>query len=282
MPLATLQLSTSWGTLTVAGGSRAGEATVIVLPQLRLALDPGRPHRALPRCRTVLASHGHLDHVGGLAYWASQRQLNRLGEGVVLAPRELAPDLERLLGLHARLEGGRPYPVRVRGLADGERVTLRRDLELAAFRTHHWVPTLGATLLWRRRHLRPELRGLPPEAIRAARERGRPVETVDEVALLAYAADTGPGLFRRRPDLLEAEVLLLECTFYREVDRHRAREFGHMHLDDLVALAPRLRCRHLVLLHPSRRHRLRDVLERIEALPLPEGVRLHHLMTDWE
>ena len=34
-----LQLDTSWGELSLVGGSRAGEGTLILLPQLHLALD---------------------------------------------------------------------------------------------------------------------------------------------------------------------------------------------------------------------------------------------------
>jgi hypothetical protein len=74
-PVRTLELATSWGTLRIAGGSRAGEGSVLLLPQLRLALDAGRPLRALVPMVHVVVSHGHADHLLGLAAWASQRQL---------------------------------------------------------------------------------------------------------------------------------------------------------------------------------------------------------------
>ena len=111
MSLRTLALDTSWGSLTVVGGSRAGEGTLVLLPQLRLALDAGRPHRALAPMSTVLVSHGHMDHIGGLGYWASQRYLNSMGPGTVMAPAEIADDVKALLETMARLEGGRPYDV---------------------------------------------------------------------------------------------------------------------------------------------------------------------------
>lgn len=122
-----LQLATSWGELAVVGGSRAGEGTLILLPQLHLALDAGRAHRALPSMTTVLASHGHADHLGGLAYWASQRQLQSMGPAHLLAPSPIASDIEVLLATHARLEGGDAYDIDVVGVEDGERYTLRRD-----------------------------------------------------------------------------------------------------------------------------------------------------------
>ena len=113
-----LQLDTSWGDLSIVGGSRAGEGTLILLPQLHLALDAGRAHRALPAMTTVLASHGHVDHVGGIAYWASQRQLQSMGPARLFAPRQIAPGLDELLALHARLEGGDPYEIEVIAVDD--------------------------------------------------------------------------------------------------------------------------------------------------------------------
>lgn len=277
-----LELETSWGPLVVAGGSRAGEGTLVLLPQLRLALEGGRPHRALPPMSTLLVSHGHADHLGGLAYWASQRFLNTMGRGILLAPEAIADDLIALLELHARLEGGRPYQVEVVRLRDGERHKLRPDMILVPFGTDHWVPTLGARLLWRKHRLRRELAGLPRDEIARRARAGEPVRESVETALLAYCADTGPGLFSGHPEALDAEVVLLECSFFRASDRERARSFGHLHVDDLAEVADRLRCRHLVLLHASRRHRLRDVEEYLDALRPHIEARLDHLVVDWD
>lgn len=283
MALRRLELATSWGSLLVVGGSRAGEGTLILLPQLRLALDAGRPHRALPPMSTVLLSHGHLDHIGALGYWASQRFLGAMQHGVLLVPAAIAADVRRLLELHATLEGGRPYDVEVVPVTEGSTHALRRDMDLTFFTTDHWVPTLGTRLWWRKHHLRPELIGLPEEEIARRRGAGQEVDQELVVPLLSYTADTGPALFTRHPEALDAEIVLLECSFWRPADRDRARKFGHLHLDDLVAIAPSLRCRHLVVLHPSRRHRLgeaaRVVREQIGTMISGEA---HSLAVDWE
>jgi ribonuclease Z len=283
LTLRRLQLDTSWGALTVAGGSRAGEGTLVLLPQLRLALDAGRPHRALPPMSTVCLSHGHLDHLGALGYWLSQRFLNSMGAATVVVPRGIAADVELLVELLGRLEGGRPYEVDMVAVAPGSRHPLRADMDLEFFRTDHWVETLGVELHWRRRRLKPELAGLQREEIVRRRQRGEEVALEERVPLLAYAADTGPGVFAARPDLLQAEVVLLECSFFAPSDRARAERFGHLHLDDLLAFSDRLRCRHLVLLHGSRRERLRDIEATLTLRLQPRlPCALHHLMVDWE
>ena len=282
MSLRQLVLGTSWGDLTVVGGSRAGEGTLVLLPQLRLALDPGRPHRALPPMSTVVISHGHLDHVGALGYWASQRFLQSMGPATLLGSNALVDDLEMLLALHARLEGGRPYDVEVVTIGPDTVHALRRDIELRFFPTDHWVPTLGTEVWWIKTHLRPDLVGLDGDEIARLRDAGEEVAESVPVKLLAYCADSGPGLLADRPQTLDAEVVLLECSFFRPTDRDRAARYGHLHVDDLLAAAETFGCRHLVLLHASRRHRLAEVEERIE-LDIRPRLRcpVDHLIVDW-
>jgi len=283
MTLRTLNLDTSWGRLRIAGGSRAGEGTLILLPQLRLALDPGRPHRALTPMSTSFVSHGHLDHLGGIGYWASQRYLNAMGAAVALAPRQIAPGIERLLDLHADLEGGKPYSVKVLAVTEGDTHHLRNDIKMVFFATDHWVPTLGTILVWTKRRLRAELVGLPGDEIARRRRAGETISVEQHIDLVSYCADSGPRLFQRHPRILQSEVLLLECSFFRPSDRDRADRYGHLHLDDLLAISGRLGCRHLVLLHASRRHRLREIEEIIDTKLRPlVGCGLHHLVVDWE
>lgn len=283
MSLRRLVIDTSWGPLRIAGGSRAGEGTTILAPQLRLALDAGRAHRALPPMNTVAVSHGHMDHLGALGYWASQRYLNSMGPATVLTPGAIARQVRNLLETFAKLEGGRPYQAEVVAVEAGSRHRLRKDMELRFFSTDHWVPTLGHIVVWRKRLLRHEFSGLPGIEIARLRASGHTVTEDHNLELMAYCADSGPGLFNTNPEVLGAEVLLLECSFFAPADRDRARDYGHMHLHDLLEVADRLGCRHLILLHASRRHRLRQVEEILDQELRPRlRCSLHHLMVDWE
>jgi ribonuclease Z len=283
MTLRRLVLDCSWGPLSVVGGSRAGEGTLILLPQLRLALDPGRTHRALSPMNTVVLSHGHMDHLAGLGYWASQRTLNSMGPAELLAPRSIASGVEDLLTRFAELEGGDPYQVRVVPVTDGDRHRIRSDVELVFFTTDHWVPTLGTRVVWTKHRLRSDLAGLPGSEIARRRQAGEEVSEERRISLLSYCADSGPGLLERDPSALGSEIVLLECSFFRAVDRDRAERYGHLHLDDLMEVVGDLSCRHLILLHASRRHRLREVEQILDERVRPRfDGELHHLIVDWE
>jgi ribonuclease Z len=269
--------------LRLAGGSRAGEASLLLLPQLRLALDAGRPARALVPLQHLVISHGHMDHILGLPAWASQRQLNRMPGGTVYVAAALTGLAAELLSVCARLEGGKPYGVEFKTVAAGDVVAFRKGFFLRFFVTSHWVETLGCCVEWVRRRLRPELAGVGMEELKRQRRAGQAITEEVRVPLLAYLADTGPEVFAEHPWLMEVEVLVVECTFLRPADRERARRFGHMHLDDLVALAPRLENRHLVLTHLSRRHRLGPGTRTIrQALGEALRPRLHLLNVEWD
>lgn len=251
-----LSLPTTWGPVRMAGGTRAGEGSLLVLPQFRLALDAGRPARALVPMSHVVISHGHMDHLQGLLGWASQRHLQAMGDATVFAPAAAAEGIEKLLATASALEGGRPYKVTVEAVRGGDRIALRPEITLRFLATSHWVDTVGCCLEWERRRLRADLAGESAEELQRRREDGEEITEHVTTPLIAYLADTGPEVFDREPWLADAEVLVVECTFLTAEERERARRFGHMHLEDLVERVPWFRNRHLVLTHLSRRHRL--------------------------
>lgn len=277
-----LELQTRWGPLRLIGGSRAGEATAVILPQFRLALDIGRSHQKLPAMSTVFISHGHTDHLAALASWASRRALNRMGAARILAPQKITEDLHAVLCCHARMEGETAYDIEIKGLTENSSHDLRPGFHLEFFSSPHRIPTLGCKLIWSRHQLRPELRGAKEEEIRCLKKMGHDITTVIDTPILCYAADSGVSLFDR-PEKLSAEILLLECSFWRDGDQERARRFAHLHLDDILQHLPIIKAKHLVILHPSRRYRLREVLELLDEKIRPKtSAEVHHLMVDWE
>jgi ribonuclease Z len=148
-------------------------------------------------------------------------------------------------------------------------------LTIEAFATDHGLPSLGYHLLQSRYRLKHEYRDRPPDELAGLRRQGVEFEQEEIVVWLSYCGDTGPGVFDLEPRILQSSVLLLECTFFDEDSRERAREFGHMHLDDLVAHAADFRNDDLILHHLSRRYDCSDVVQRTsERFQLPH-TRVH-------
>jgi ribonuclease Z len=246
----------------------AGRETWFHLPTLHLAFDLGRAPAELVPVPNVFLSHAHLDHGAGVAYWCSQRRFLRLAGGVVRTHPASVPAWTKLLALHEALEGVR-YDARLEAMEPGERVSLRRDLEVEAFEAEHRVPTLGFVASEIRNRLRPDLAGLPAHDVRDAAARGEAVSEKVAIPLAAYSGDTSAGIFARAPrSFFMAKVLLLECSFVEERDRERSKEWKHLHLDEIAERADVFENEVVVLTHLTLRTS-RDEIRRLVKSRLP-------------
>ena len=71
--------------------------------------------------------------------------------------------------------------------------------------------------------------------------------------ILTYLGDTSFGPVFEHPDVVNAEILVTECTFYEADHRNRAKAGRHLHVESLNRILPRLNNKHVVLSHVSRR-----------------------------
>jgi ribonuclease Z len=159
------------------------------------------------------------------------------------------------------------------GMNPGDTVKLHHDLWVRAFRTHHHVPSLGYQFLRRVAKLKPEFLELPPEEIGRRRRAGEALfDEVDRLEL-AYATDTLSRVLETAPFVLESRVLILESTF---LDEHKtvedAREYAHVHLDEIIARADRFQNEALVLMHFSQAYHP-EAVHRLLQARLPGSLR---------
>ena len=118
-----------------------------------------------------------------------------------------------------------------------------------------------------RHKLVERLAGLPGGEIARMRAEGAEVTRREETPLLAYTGDCGAGIFDAEPDLLRARVLLIECSFLRPEDVGRARDYGHLHLDDFLERADLFENEAIVMTHFSMRYRPEEIFEALRTLP---------------
>ncbi|MFI5180595.1 MAG: MBL fold metallo-hydrolase [Thermoanaerobaculia bacterium] len=235
--------------LPVTGVSAAGRETWFHFPTLRLAFDLGRAPTELVPVSNLFLTHAHLDHAAGLAYWCSQRRLQRMPGGVVRTHADAVPLWRQILALHERLEGV-GYDVRLEAMEPGVPVFLRRDLSVTAFPVDHRIPALGFLASEVRRKLLPAYEGRGTEDVRAAATRGETVARDVAIPLVACSGDTAAGFFDLAPpEVFRAKVLLLECSFVEERDRDRSSVWKHLHLAEIAGQAERFQNEVLVLTH---------------------------------
>lgn len=265
--------------IAIEGVSIAGRESFYKLPGFRALLEFGRAPEDTVSYSTVCLTHGHLDHAAGLAHHASRRRLERLPAARVFAPEEAVPDLEAWLAFSQRLEKV-DYGLHLTPVRPGRSVMLRNDLELKVLPGRHRVPTVGYLFSEIKRKLKEEFLGLPGEEIAAMRSKGVEVTRREETPLLAYPGDCGPAIFEAAPELFQARVLLIECSFLKPEDRDRARDYEHLHLQDFLERAAIFQNEVIVLTHFSQRDRVAEIREALRALPATLARRIIPFLPD--
>jgi ribonuclease Z len=265
------------GEFTLAGYSVAGEEAVVVAPELDCVFDIGRCPREALTVNHLLLTHGHMDHVAGLPYYFAQRDFQGIANGTALVPKGLVEPIESLMSAWGQVEGHVP-PYKLVGMSDGEDYEIRRGLVARAFATRHVAGSLGYSIVDVRQKLKGEYLGLSSPQIVELKKAGVEITNRLEVPLVAYLGDTGKANYSHLPHVADAQVLLIECTFFDTDHLHRARAGKHVHVADLPEMLEGMNNPHVLLIHLTRRTNMaaarrilrktlkKDILERVTFL----------------
>ncbi len=156
---------------------------------------------------------------------------------------------------------------------------LRRDFGIRCHRTHHGGPSLSFTAVHIRRKLKPEFTDKSGDELAQMKREGIEIQYILEVPLVTYMGDTSVGPVWEEPDVVNAQLLLTECTFFETDDRRKAKAGRHLHVMQLAELLPSLKNEQIVLMHLSRRTslpRAKRILRK--AVGDEQMKRVHFLM----
>lgn len=263
--------------LTIEGYSRAAVQSYWRVPELKLGFDLGGSPWSFMGTQTFFVSHAHLDHLAAMPVYVARRRMMKMEPPTIYLPEQVVENVEKMLRAWQRLDRGRML-CEIVPVNDGDVIDLTREHKVRVFRTKHTVPSVGFIVYDCRRKLKSEYQGLPGHEIRDLRFSGTEVTEEYLTPLVCYTGDTSPPGLDAHPDIMKAEILITEMTFFRPDHRkEKIHKFGHMHLDDIVARADRFENELIILAHLSTRtheNQARQAVEKRLPKELLQRVRL--------
>jgi ribonuclease Z len=242
--------------------SVAGEQTMVQVPELDVAFDIGMCPRVALTSPFIALSHGHMDHVGGLPYYFSQRMFQGMGMGTCVCHARLAEPLGRMMRSWIDLEQ-QETPHRIIGLEPDEQVQIKNDVFLRGIEVSHSSPSMGYAVIEHRSKLKSEYLDLPQESLRELKSKGVEITRTLEIPLVAYTGDTELGPYLYREEFASAKIVISECTFFEDEHRKRAAVGRHLHVDDIAALLDVWQAEAVILIHLTRRTNMAAAREQL-------------------
>ena len=149
-----------------------------------------------------------------------------------------------------------------------------------AYKTIHGVPSQAYVISRIKKQLREEYHELEGKEIGALVKQGIEVNVEKEDAILAYTGDTTIEGILQHSELLQTQILIMECTYIVLDDNknttdtpEEAKKRGHIHETNIHENAKSFKNKHILLCHFSPRYQRSDIMTSVARLQKTFGER---------
>ncbi|MCM2282832.1 MAG: MBL fold metallo-hydrolase [Bdellovibrionaceae bacterium] len=253
----------SWShkNVRLVGYSMAGITTSIAMPEADVVFDVAQGLPFQMNIPNICLTHGHMDHASGVPYVIGQKSMQGQIQPNFYMPSALVQPMREMMRIWERIED-HTYQYQFVGVEAGRSYPLKSPYFFRTFPTSHRVPSVGYTVFEKRKHLKDEYKNLTRDELIELRRQGVELEEHIEDPLMSFTGDTRIEFLDGAPWVKKSKVLVTEVTFVDSAKSiENAREWGHLHLDELLPRLDSLKCEKVVLIHISARYTTKKVLE---------------------
>lgn len=259
------------GNMKLVGYTVAGITTSIAFPEADICFDVAQGLPFQIPYPNILISHGHMDHASGLPYLIAMKSMQSQAVPNIYMPEALVKPMTEIMAIWARIDQ-HEYKFNFRAVENGRDYPLKTPYFFRPFPTYHRVPSHGYTIYEKKKHLKPEYRPLTPMELGQLRKKGTVIDEFVNEPVLSFTGDSKIE-FLDTPDVRNSKVLLMEVTYWdSKKSVENAREWGHIHLDEVIPRLESLKCEKIVFIHASARYSTPQLKEILDAR-VPEHLK---------
>jgi len=219
--------------LSITGNSVAGIRTAFQIPQWKIQLDAG--HQSFNKISDIFITHSHADHVASLPLIILENISDKITTNIY-CPKESKCLIEGMIKsfLMCNYNSSRvpTHYYNVIGLDPKyllELVLNKQTVIIKSFYSDHTVATLSYGFIEKKKKLKDEFKGLCGKDIVELKSQGVEINSQIEHKRFVFCGDTSIHIFTLNPDILTFDNIVIECTFFDEIDLKLAKDRKHMH-----------------------------------------------------